>query len=110
METLLGCNPPDPHTVLYNVQSESYSLSSLCHRPLSPDVAQTEERVGQRLLDMEGQKKKRENELECVEEQLRQYTAKSQITDSELQYLLRVCCDGESRVCSCMSRNELFLA
>lgn len=69
-------------------------MSSLYHRPLSPDVAQTEESVGQRLLDMEEQKKKRENELESVEEQLRQYTAKSQITDSELQYLLHVCCEG----------------
>lgn len=66
-------------------------VSSLYHRPSSPDVAQTEESVGQGLLDMEEQKKQRESELESVEEQLRQYTAKSQITDSELQYLLHVC-------------------
>lgn len=50
-------------------------------------MAQTEESTGQRLLDMEEQKKQRQSELEDVEEQLRQYTAKSQITDSELQYL-----------------------
>uniref|UniRef100_A0A3Q3WCL8 Kinetochore protein Spc24 n=1 Tax=Mola mola TaxID=94237 RepID=A0A3Q3WCL8_MOLML len=53
------------------------------------DVAQTEECAGQRLLDMEEQKKQRESELERVEEQLKQYTAKSQLTDSELQFLQR---------------------
>ncbi|XP_068192682.1 kinetochore protein Spc24 [Antennarius striatus] len=53
------------------------------------DVAQTEESVGQRLLIMEEQKKQKETELRDVEEQLRQYTAKSQITDSELQFLQR---------------------
>lgn len=67
----------------------------LCHLSItvcpSPDVAQNEESVGQRLLDMEEQKKQRESKLEILEEQLRQYTAKSQITDSELQYLLYVC-------------------
>lgn len=51
-----------------------------------PDMAQTEESAGQRLLDMEEEKKQRENELENLGEQLRQCTAKSQITDSELQY------------------------
>lgn len=49
-------------------------------------MAQTEESAGQRLLDMEEEKKQRENELENLGEQLRQCTAKSQITDSELQY------------------------
>ncbi|XP_071387348.1 kinetochore protein Spc24 [Centroberyx affinis] len=53
------------------------------------DVAQTEESVGQRLLDMEEQKNQGERELENLEEQLRQYTARSQITDSELQFLQR---------------------
>lgn len=53
------------------------------------DVAQIEESAGQRLLDMEEDKKQRDNELETLEEQLRQCTAKSQITDSELQFLQR---------------------
>lgn len=80
-------------------QFQTFDLSDLilCHlsNPFcpSPDVAQTEESVGQRLLDMEEQKKQRESELEILEEQLKQYTAKSQITDSELQYLLYICCE-----------------
>lgn len=49
-------------------------------------MAQTEESAGQRLLDMEEEKKQRESELANLGEQLRQCTAKSQITDSELQY------------------------
>ncbi|XP_074511727.1 kinetochore protein Spc24 [Sebastes fasciatus] len=52
-------------------------------------VAQTEESAGQRLLDMEEEMKRREKELEILEEQLRQGTAKSQMTDSELQFLQR---------------------
>ncbi|KAM4530100.1 kinetochore protein Spc24 [Odontesthes bonariensis] len=53
------------------------------------DMAQIEERVGQRLLDMQEEKKCRDVELESLEEQLRQCTAKSQITDSEIQLLQR---------------------
>ncbi|XP_051244202.1 kinetochore protein Spc24 isoform X1 [Dicentrarchus labrax] len=53
------------------------------------DVAQIEESVGQRLLDMEDKTKRVEQDLENLKEQLRQYTAKSQITDSELQFLQR---------------------
>ncbi|XP_017272156.1 kinetochore protein Spc24 isoform X2 [Kryptolebias marmoratus] len=51
------------------------------------DTAQIEETAGQRLLDMEKEKKHREEELENLEVQLRQYTAKSQITDSEIEFL-----------------------
>ncbi|GAA6215502.1 kinetochore protein Spc24 [Lates japonicus] len=51
------------------------------------EEAQIAESVGQRLLDMEEEKKQRERELESLEEQLRQCIAKSQITDSELQFL-----------------------
>lgn len=40
---------------------------------------------------MEEEKQQRERELESLEEQLRQCTAKSQIADSELQYLSFVC-------------------
>uniref|UniRef100_A0A3B4UZU9 Kinetochore protein Spc24 n=1 Tax=Seriola dumerili TaxID=41447 RepID=A0A3B4UZU9_SERDU len=43
--------------------------------------------VGQRLLNMEEEKKQREKELKSLEEQLRQCIAKSQITDSELHFL-----------------------
>uniref|UniRef100_A0A3B3Y6J6 Kinetochore protein Spc24 n=1 Tax=Poecilia mexicana TaxID=48701 RepID=A0A3B3Y6J6_9TELE len=51
------------------------------------DMAQIEERAGQRLLDMEEQKQHRQKELEDLEEQLQRCTAKSQITDSEIQFL-----------------------
>lgn len=50
------------------------------------DLALSEENAGQRLLDMENQKKQRALELEHVEEQLRRYNAKNQMIDSELQY------------------------
>ncbi|KAM3863817.1 kinetochore protein Spc24 [Diretmus argenteus] len=53
------------------------------------DIAQTEEGVGQMLMDMEEQRNQGEMEIRSLEEQLRQYTAKSQITDSELQFLQR---------------------
>ncbi|XP_041826230.1 kinetochore protein Spc24 [Melanotaenia boesemani] len=53
------------------------------------DMAQIEESAGQRLLDMQEEKKHRDLELENLEEQLRQCTAKSQITDSEIQFLQR---------------------
>ncbi|KAK2894215.1 kinetochore protein Spc24 [Channa argus] len=46
-----------------------------------------QEGVGQRFLDMEEEKQQRERDLMNLEEQLRQCTAKSQITDSELQFL-----------------------
>lgn len=49
-------------------------------------MAEAEENVGQKLLDMEEQKKQRQRELEDLEEDLRQKTAKSQMADSELQY------------------------
>ncbi|XP_035470723.1 kinetochore protein Spc24 isoform X1 [Scophthalmus maximus] len=51
------------------------------------EEAQIEESVGQRLLDMEEEKQQRDRELEGLEQQLRQCMAKSQITDSELQFL-----------------------
>lgn len=52
----------------------------------SPDVVQVEEDAGQRLLDMEEEKHRRDKELRSMEEQLNKLTAKSQITDSEIQY------------------------
>ncbi|XP_019963869.2 kinetochore protein Spc24 [Paralichthys olivaceus] len=51
------------------------------------EEAQIEESVSQRLLDMEEEKQQRDRELDSLEEQLRQCIAKSQITDSELQFL-----------------------
>ncbi|CAB1433403.1 unnamed protein product [Pleuronectes platessa] len=51
------------------------------------EEAQIEESVSQRLLDMEEEKQQRDQELQSLEEQLRQCIAKSQITDSELQFL-----------------------
>ncbi|XP_047214382.1 kinetochore protein Spc24-like isoform X1 [Girardinichthys multiradiatus] len=54
---------------------------------LKADTAQIEESAGKRLLDMEEQKEHRQKELENLEEQLQQCTAKSLITDSEIQFL-----------------------
>lgn len=68
-----------------------YSVVYFLHLSHRLDLAQTEENAGQRLLNMEEQKKQRAMDLENIEEQLRQFTAKSQIIDSELQYLLYVC-------------------
>lgn len=66
-----------------NVQASKLSWLNYCP---SSDVAEAEENAGQKLLDMEEQKKQRQSELEDLEEDLRQKTAKSQMTDSELQY------------------------
>ncbi|KAM3598843.1 uncharacterized protein V6R79_023266 [Siganus canaliculatus] len=71
----------DELQVLFEQQLETKKIVT----QMLKDVAQTEESVGQRLLDMEEQKKQKEQELQDVEEQLRQCTAKSQISDSELQ-------------------------
>uniref|UniRef100_A0A1A8BBZ6 Kinetochore protein Spc24 n=2 Tax=Nothobranchius kadleci TaxID=1051664 RepID=A0A1A8BBZ6_NOTKA len=51
------------------------------------DMVQTEESVSQRLLATEEEVKIRVKELENLEEQLSQCTAKSQIADSEIQFL-----------------------
>lgn len=56
-----------------------------------PDLALSEEHAGQRLLDMEKHKKQKALEHDNVEKQLRQYAAKNQMNDSELQYPFIVC-------------------
>ena len=71
------------------VVSSTVSIcSSVCPCPSPTEEAQIEESVSQRLLDMEEEKQHRDRELQSLEEQLRQSIAKSQITDSELQYPL----------------------
>ncbi|XP_030591464.1 kinetochore protein Spc24 [Archocentrus centrarchus] len=75
----------DEHQALFDQHVETTNTVT----QILKDLAQIEETVGQRLLDMEEEKKRREMELESLEEQLRQCTAKSQITDSELQFLQR---------------------
>ncbi|XP_072298327.1 kinetochore protein Spc24 [Eucyclogobius newberryi] len=50
-------------------------------------MAQIEEHAGQRLQDLQDEQKRREQEYHGLEEQLRQCTAKSQMTDSDLQFL-----------------------
>ncbi|KAM9346783.1 kinetochore protein Spc24 [Symphorus nematophorus] len=75
----------DEHQALFDQHVETKKIVT----QILKDVAQIEESTGQRLLDMEETKKQRENELESLQEQLRQATAKSQITDSELQFLQR---------------------
>lgn len=81
------------------------SSPKLSPRPRA-DVAQAEESAGQRLLDMEEQQKQRQSELEEVEERLRQCTAKSQMSESELQYPSNewsgnTCLDVEPLCCVC---------
>lgn len=55
------------------------------------DLAWSEENTGQRLLDMEKHKKQKAVEYDNLEKQLEQYTAKNQMTGSELQYPLPGC-------------------
>ncbi|XP_071330596.1 kinetochore protein Spc24 isoform X3 [Trachinotus anak] len=73
----------DEHRVLFDQHIETKKIVT----QILKEEAQIEESVGQRLLDMEEEKTQRERELESLEEQLRQCIAKSQITDSELQFL-----------------------
>uniref|UniRef100_UPI0037E7A4B6 kinetochore protein Spc24 n=1 Tax=Semicossyphus pulcher TaxID=241346 RepID=UPI0037E7A4B6 len=75
----------DEHQALFDQHVETKRIVT----QILKDVAQIEESAGQRLLDMEEEKKHREMELHSLEEQLRQCTAKSQITESELQFLQR---------------------
>uniref|UniRef100_A0A3B4UZW6 Kinetochore protein Spc24 n=1 Tax=Seriola dumerili TaxID=41447 RepID=A0A3B4UZW6_SERDU len=73
----------DEHRVLFDQHIETKRILTQILR----EEAQIEESVGQRLLNMEEEKKQREKELKSLEEQLRQCIAKSQITDSELHFL-----------------------
>ncbi|XP_044038376.1 kinetochore protein Spc24 [Siniperca chuatsi] len=75
----------DEHQALFDQHVETKKIVT----QILKDVAQIEESAGQRLLDMEEEKKQREQELESLHEQLRQCTAKSQTSDSELQFLQR---------------------
>ncbi|XP_045892155.1 kinetochore protein Spc24 isoform X1 [Micropterus dolomieu] len=75
----------DEHQNLFDQHVETKKIVT----QILKDMAQIEESVGQRLLDFEEEKHQREKDLEGLHEQLRQCTAKSQITDSELQLLRR---------------------
>lgn len=73
----------DAHHMLYDRHTDTKKTVT----QILTDVAQIEESAGQRLLDMQEEQKRREQEYSGLEEQLRQCTAKSQITDSEVQFL-----------------------
>ncbi|XP_068435219.1 kinetochore protein Spc24 isoform X2 [Clinocottus analis] len=75
----------DEHQALFDHRIETKKIVT----QILNDVAEIEERAGQTLLDMEEEKKQQERELESLGEQLRQATAKSQMADSELQFLHR---------------------
>ncbi|XP_031726911.1 kinetochore protein Spc24 [Anarhichas minor] len=75
----------DEHLALFDHHLETKKIVT----QILKDVAQIEERTGQMLVDMEEEKTRRERELESLGEQLRQATAKSQMSDSELQFLQR---------------------
>ncbi|XP_053467997.1 kinetochore protein Spc24 [Ictalurus furcatus] len=68
----------DHHTEAKKTVTEL--LNSLVH---------SEEVVGQKLLDLEGQKSQMMRELEKVEQEVQQSLAKSHTLDSELQFLQR---------------------
>ncbi|XP_041718689.1 kinetochore protein Spc24-like [Coregonus clupeaformis] len=53
------------------------------------DVVQCEDKASKKLLDMEEQKSQVERELDSLEQELQQCTAKSQDMDTELQFLQR---------------------
>lgn len=53
--------------------------------PCPTAEAEVAEGVAQRLLDVEERKRQTETDLESLEEQLKQATARSQMADSELQ-------------------------
>ncbi|KAK9535567.1 hypothetical protein VZT92_007942 [Zoarces viviparus] len=75
----------DEHLALFDQHLETKKIVT----QILKDVAQIEERAGQMLLDMGEEKTRGERELESLGEQLRQATAKSQMSDSELQFLQR---------------------
>ncbi|CAJ1075711.1 hypothetical protein L3Q82_014473 [Xyrichtys novacula] len=75
----------EEHQALFDQHLETKKIVT----QILKDVAQIEECAGQRLLDMEEEKKHREMELDSLEEQLRKCTEKSQITESESQFLQR---------------------
>ncbi|KAG7459513.1 hypothetical protein MATL_G00211440 [Megalops atlanticus] len=56
---------------------------------LLSDLMQAEEKVGQKLLTLEGQKSEVARELESMEQDLQRSVAKSQTMDAELQFLQR---------------------
>nr|XP_040047398.1 kinetochore protein Spc24 [Gasterosteus aculeatus aculeatus]XP_040047399.1 kinetochore protein Spc24 [Gasterosteus aculeatus aculeatus] len=75
----------DEHQALFDNHMKTKKIVA----QILKDVGEIEERAGQMLLDMEEEKTRRERELQSLGEQLRQAAAKSQMTDSELQFLQR---------------------
>ncbi|KAM9780430.1 kinetochore protein Spc24 [Neosynchiropus ocellatus] len=75
----------EEHLLLFDKQAETKNTVA----QILQDMAQVEETVAETLLDMEREKEEREEELVRLEKELRQRTAKSQITDSEIQFLQR---------------------
>ncbi|KAJ4932547.1 hypothetical protein JOQ06_010965 [Pogonophryne albipinna] len=75
----------EAHQALFDKHTETKRLVT----QILKDVSQVEEAAGQRLMDMEEEKNRREEELQILEDQLRKSSAKSQMTDSELQFLQR---------------------
>ncbi|TNN58594.1 Kinetochore protein Spc24 [Liparis tanakae] len=76
----------DEHHALFDHRIETKKIVT----QILKDVAEIEERAGQTLMDMEEEKMRQERELESLGEQLRQATAKSQMTDAELQFVAQL--------------------
>ncbi|XP_053708243.1 kinetochore protein Spc24 [Synchiropus splendidus] len=75
----------EEHQLLFDVLDETQSAVA----EMLKDMAQVEETVAQSLLDLEREKEAREEGLVKLEKELKQSTAKSQITDSEIEFLQR---------------------
>ncbi|KAM8844271.1 kinetochore protein Spc24 isoform 1-T2 [Spinachia spinachia] len=75
----------DEHQALFDNHMKTKKIVT----QILKDVGEIEERAGQMLLDMEEEKTSRDGELRSLGEQLRQAAAKSQMADSELQFLQR---------------------
>ncbi|XP_028268605.1 kinetochore protein Spc24 isoform X2 [Parambassis ranga] len=75
----------DEHLTLFEQHTETTKTAT----QILQELAQIEESASRRLLDKEEEKKQKQTELDDLEEQLKQCTARSQISDSELQLLQR---------------------
>ncbi|XP_056143983.1 kinetochore protein Spc24 [Lampris incognitus] len=73
------------YKVLYERHLETQKTVS----EILKDLVTAEELVGQVLVDVEEQKTQKKNELDSLGEQVGQLTSKSQINDSEIQFLQR---------------------
>ncbi|KAJ8393538.1 hypothetical protein AAFF_G00060110 [Aldrovandia affinis] len=73
------------HQLLFDRHTETKKTTT----QLLSDLMQAEKKVGQTLLNLEGQKSEAARELESLEQDLQRSVAKNQTMDAELQFLQR---------------------